>query len=158
MSVELMNAYYKYLGGYLMELKIYENMLTVAAMQSLRVSCDLPLLEPEMIKTALSRSLLNLTAVVDDRVVGMLRVVGDGLFVFIICDVMVMPEYRNLGIASALVAHSLQCIEYMLPSGFVGVVSLFSVKEHVKLYKRLGFKPLPRGSKGPGMQTIVIGK
>jgi ribosomal protein S18 acetylase RimI-like enzyme len=118
----------------------------------------LPILEPDMIKTALARSLLNLSAVVDDNVVGMLRVVGDGIFVFILCDVMVMPEYRNLGIASALVTYSLQCVEHMLPSGVVGVVSLFSVKEHVKLYKRLGFTALPRGSRGPGMQTIVYGK
>ena len=140
-----------------MELKIYENMLTIASMQSLRVSCELSLIEPDMIKKALSRSLLNLTAVVDDSVVGMLRVVGDGIFVFVLCDIMVMPEYRNHGIASALISYSLKCIEHMLPSGFVGVVSLFSVKEHVKLYKRLGFTPLPRGSRGPGMQLNVIG-
>lgn len=140
-----------------MELKIYENMLTMASMQSLRVSCELPILEPELIKKALTRSLLNLTAVVDGNVVGMLRVVGDGIFVFVLCDIMVMPEYRNHGIASALVTYSLQCIEHMLPYGFVGVVSLFSVKEHVKLYKRLGFTALPRGPRGPGMQTSVIG-
>ncbi|MGI6577817.1 MAG: GNAT family N-acetyltransferase [Eubacteriales bacterium] len=141
-----------------MELKIYENMLTIAAMQTLRVSCDLPLLDSGMIKTAIARSLLNLTAVVDDQVVGMLRVAGDGIFVFVICDVMVHPEYRNRGIASAMVMYALQCIENMLPSGVLGTVSLFAAKEHVKLYKRLGFEALPQKDRGPGMQTIVIGR
>jgi len=150
--------YHYSLGGIFLELKIYENMLTIASMQELRLSCGFPLLDSGMVRTALARSLLNLSAVVDERVVGMLRVTGDGVFVFVICDVMVHPEYRDRGIASAMVLYSLRCIENMLPSGVLGTVSLFAAKEHVRLYKRLGFEALPSRDRGPGMQLTVIGR
>lgn len=141
-----------------MELKIYENILTMASMQSLRIACGLRLLDSGMLKRALNNSILKLSAVADDKVVGMLRVVGDCSFVFVICDVMVDPEYRNRGIATALVAYALRAIEEMLPKGVTGTVSLFASKGKEKLYSRLGFRELPDGMSGPGMQTMVIGR
>jgi len=141
-----------------MDLKIYENMMTMASMQSLRLACGLGLLDSGMLKRALNNSILKLTAVIDDRVVGMLRVVGDCSYVFVICDVMVDPEYRNRGIASSLVAYALHAIEGMLPKGVTGTVSLFASKGREELYSRLGFRELPDARSGPGMQTMVIGR
>ena len=60
-----------------MDLRIYENMMTMASMQSLRLACGLGLLDSGVLKRALNNSILKLTAVIDDRDVGMLRVVGD---------------------------------------------------------------------------------
>lgn len=141
-----------------LEIKIYENSLTMAAMQSLRISCGLELLESGMLKRALTNSLLKITAVMGNQMVGMLRVAGDGCFIFVIADVMVDPAYRNRGIASALVKYALQRIEDMLPSGMTGIVSLFATKGKEDLYARLGFNALTSENKGPGMQTTVIGK
>ena len=95
---------------------------------------------------------------VDDRIVGMLRVVGDGNFIFVICDVMVSPEYRNRGIASALVEYALRSVEEMLPAGVTGTVSLFASKGREGLYSRLGFRELPNDWSGPGMQAFVAGR
>jgi GNAT superfamily N-acetyltransferase len=141
-----------------LELKIFENVMTITSMQMMRLACGLDLLESGMLKRALANSLLTLTAEVKNRTAGMLRVVGDGSYIFVISDVMVDPEFRNNGIASALVSRALDCIENMLPEGMTGTVSLFSVKGRERLYSRLGFRELPTADLGPGMQTLVIGK
>lgn len=141
-----------------MSIKIYENIMTMASMQQMRLLCGLDLLESGMLKRALANSHFTLTANLGDRTVGMLRVVGDGSFVFVIVDVMVDPEFRNMGIASSLITYALSKIEKILPGGVLGTVSLFSIKGKETLYNRLGFKALPSGNMGPGMQVTVIGK
>ncbi len=57
---------------------------------------------PEMLKNAFGHSLLTLGAYDGDRLVGMIRTVGDGFSVVFVQDVLVLPEYQRKGIGTQL--------------------------------------------------------
>ena len=63
---------------------------------------------PEMIKNAYEHSLKIYAAYVNDRLVGVIRVVGDGFSVVFIQDLLVYTEYQRKGIGRALLEKVLQ--------------------------------------------------
>lgn len=61
----------------------------------------------ELLQQALSQSLEVLTAWDEDQLVGLIRIIGDGLTIIYIQDILVMNDYQNRGIATRLMAHIL---------------------------------------------------
>ena len=57
---------------------------------------------PEMLEKALEHSLLVLGAYEEDKLVGLLRAVGDGFSVVLVQDLLVRPDYQRQGIGTAL--------------------------------------------------------
>ena len=64
---------------------------------------DMPLLQE-----ALSQSLAVLSAWDGKRLVGLVRVVGDGLTIIYIQDILVLKAYQNQGVASVLMEYVLE--------------------------------------------------
>ena len=62
---------------------------------------------PEMLKKAYAHSLKTYGAYVNDKLVGIIRVVGDGYSVVFIQDLLIYPEYQRKGIGRALLQHIL---------------------------------------------------
>lgn len=62
---------------------------------------------PEMLRKAYEHSLKTYGAYADDRLVGIIRVVGDGYSVVFIQDLLILPEYQRQGIGTALLQHIL---------------------------------------------------
>ena len=57
---------------------------------------------PQLLISAYKHSLFSAAAFEDDRLVGMIRVVGDGASIVFVQDLLVMPEYRRRGIGTKL--------------------------------------------------------
>lgn len=57
---------------------------------------------PSMLRQAYKSSLYILAAYADDKLVGILRAVGDGASVVFLQDLIVLPEYQRQGIGSQL--------------------------------------------------------
>lgn len=57
---------------------------------------------PTMLQKALEHSLLVLAAFDGDRLVGLLRAVGDGYSIIFIQDILVLPTYQRQGIGRNL--------------------------------------------------------
>ena len=86
---------------------------------------------------SLARSLHGEVAVVDNEVVGMGRLVGDGVHYFYIQDVIVHPDHMDSGIGSTIVDRLIEWVANAVPSrAFVG---LFASDEAIPLYRRYGF-------------------
>lgn len=61
---------------------------------------------PQVMISAYKNSLMTVGAYDDDdRLVGIIRVVGDGASVVFVQDILVMPEYRRRGIGSRLLEY-----------------------------------------------------
>lgn len=58
--------------------------------------------KPEMLKKAYENSLLTLGAYDGDKLVGVIRTVGDGFSIVIVQDILVFPEYQRKGIGTQL--------------------------------------------------------
>ena len=63
---------------------------------------------PEMLRKAYEHSLKTYGAYVEDRLVGIIRVVGDGYSVVFIQDLLIYPEYQRQGIGTALLKYILE--------------------------------------------------
>lgn len=86
---------------------------------------------------SLQRSLFGVVALDGDEVVGMGRLVGDGVMYFSIQDVAVAPEYQRLGIGQRILDALLQHVGEHAPA----FVSLFATDEGREWYERNGFSP-----------------
>ena len=66
--------------------------------------CD----HPEMLEKAFAHSLCILGAYEEDRLIGLIRAVGDGHSIVFIQDLLVHPDYQRRGIGSALMGEMLR--------------------------------------------------
>ena len=77
--------------------------ITIEAYNDLRRSVEFIEIRENRAKTALDNALYKVIAYDGDRPVGMTRVVGDGGYVYFICDVIVRPEYQSHGLGRRLI-------------------------------------------------------
>ncbi len=59
--------------------------------------------DPASLKAGFQNSLLTLAAYEDDKLLGVIRTVGDSQTIVYIQDILVLPEYQRQGIGTALV-------------------------------------------------------
>lgn len=71
--------------------------ISIEDYNDLRASVDFITIRPKRARVALANSLYTLIAMDGSRPVGMARVVGDGGYVYFICDVIVRPSYQSHG-------------------------------------------------------------
>ncbi|MBT2594978.1 GNAT family N-acetyltransferase [Arthrobacter sp. ISL-72] len=91
----------------------------------------------ETLPSSLDGSLAGVIAIDDDEVIGMARLVGDGVKYFYMQDVAVLPAYQGHGIGSALLSRLMEYVARTAPAtAFVG---LFATDAAVALYQREGF-------------------
>ena len=57
---------------------------------------------PEMLEEAYKNSLCILGAFEKEKLIGVVRVVGDGISIVFVQDILVLPEYQRQGVGSAL--------------------------------------------------------
>lgn len=90
---------------------------------------------PDMLKNAYANSLRILGAYENERLLGIIRVVGDGHSAILIQDLLVLPEYQQQGIGTALLKQVLK--------DYAHVYQKHVLTEHtektVQFYKSLGF-------------------
>lgn len=138
-----------------MSVELKDNVLTAEEFIEMRVSVGFSDIPIEQAKKALSKGLFNVVAICDEKVVGMGRLVGDGVMYWYIQDVCILPKYQGQGIGSAIVNRLLQ---YINESGLPGTetrVSLMAAKGKDKFYEKLGFTSRPNDNRGPGMEKVI---
>lgn len=107
----------------------------------------------ETIGASIDASLVCVVAVADHEVIGMGRLVGDGVHYFYVQDVIVHPDHESSGVGGAILERLLQWIETHAPSkAFVG---LFSSPQAVHLYGEYGFESADGESTMIGMHREV---
>lgn len=91
--------------------------------------------KPQMPKEAYLHSLKSYAAYVDNKLVGVIRVVGDGVSVVFVQDLLVYPQHHRHGIGTALLKRIME--EYN------GVYQLHLLTDNtektIAFYKSLGF-------------------
>jgi ribosomal protein S18 acetylase RimI-like enzyme len=86
---------------------------------------------------SLAGSLTGVVAIKGSQVIGMGRLIGDGVKYFYVQDVAVLPAYQGYKIGSAMLDRLLDYVARTAPAtAFVG---LFATDSAVNLYQRHGF-------------------
>jgi GNAT superfamily N-acetyltransferase len=91
----------------------------------------------EAAATALPRSLFGVVAVLDDQVVGMGRIVGDGAIFYYLQDVAVLPEHQGAGLGTQIVHRLVALVKANAPEkAFFGV---FAAEGTLPFYQKFDF-------------------
>lgn len=91
--------------------------------------------KPEMLKNAYLNSLKIYGAYVDDKLVGIIRAVGDGFSVLFIQDLLVHPDFQRNGIGTLLLKRMLKEYENVYQIHLITEDS----EKTISFYKSLGF-------------------
>ena len=90
---------------------------------------------------AVPRSLYGAVAVLDDQVVGMGRIVGDGAIFYYLQDVVVLPEHQGQGLGTWIVDRLVALVQANAPEkAFLGV---FAAPGTLPFYQKFGFDVRP---------------
>lgn len=90
---------------------------------------------PEMLEQAYAHSLYTVAAYHKEKLVGIIRVVGDGASIIYIQDLLIFPDYQRKGIGRQLLEHVLKCYE----SVYQKVLITDDSKKTEAFYKAMGF-------------------
>ncbi len=133
----------------------YSSKIDIEEYNELRQSVDFITIRPNRAKTALNNALYTIIARDGDKPVGMTRVVGDGGYVYFICDVIVRPEYQSNGLGRRLIETTLAWLEDQVDGDETIMVNLMSAMGKEKFYEKLGFNTRPFGNHGSGMSRWI---
>jgi ribosomal protein S18 acetylase RimI-like enzyme len=130
-------------------MKYEERGITLKEYQGLRESAGWWETDKTATKAALDNSFYSIAAMAQGKIVGMGRVIGDGLYYYV-QDLVVHPTYQSKGIGREIMGMLMHYINTTAPKGsFVG---LMAAKDLEGFYEKFGFKKRPNGA--PGMYFV----
>ena len=110
-------------------------------------------LDANLAEVSLNNSLFHVTIYINQQLIGMGRVVGDGAMYFYIQDVIVEPSHRKLGIGAALMDKIESYLNDATKQG--ATVGLLAAQGKEAFYTRYGYMQRPNSSLGHGMCKFV---
>lgn len=90
---------------------------------------------PEMLKNAYKNSLKIYGAYEEEKLIGIVRVVGDGYSIIYIQDILVLPEYQRQGIGRALLEKVLETYRHV----YQKTLLTDNTEKTIQFYKSVGF-------------------
>lgn len=103
---------------------------------------------------ALNNSLYTVAAVKNNQIVGMGRLIGDGMY-FIIVDVVVLPDCQKMGIGGTIIDMIIEYVNRETPSEGRSSIQLIAEKGKETFYEKRGFKIIPHEFCGSGMRKVI---
>lgn len=132
-----------------MEIKIIENIPLPEQWMHLRELVNFSIYPLEAAEKGLKNSLKCFCAYDKEKLVGLVKLQGDGITSFLVHDVIVHPDYQGRGIGKQLFGKAVDFINRTKTEG--ASVCLLSAKGYEPFYERFGFCRRPTETRGCGM-------
>ena len=94
--------------------------------------------QPEMLEQALSHSLVVYLAFDGEKIVGLIRLVGDGFSSVFVQDLIVLPSYQRQGIGSSLMKEALEDFK----EAYQVQLATEQTEKNMGFYRSMGFETL----------------
>ena len=91
---------------------------------------------PDMLRNAYANSLKILGAYASNKLLGIIRVVGDGHSIVFIQDILVFPEYQHQGIGAALISEILRTYQTVYQKSLL----TDDTEKTLQFYRSVGFE------------------
>lgn len=95
----------------MIDFKLFENQLSAEGFLRLKLATGFRNRPITQVEQALENDLLDVVAVANNEVIGMGRLVGDGVMYWYLQEIIVLPEYQGNGIGTSIVNHLLEYIK-----------------------------------------------
>lgn len=132
-----------------------ENIIDVDTYLELRNCVGWKKLSVIQAKTAIENSLFTVCAYDGDKPVGMGRIVGDGVVIDYIQDLIVCPEYQKKGIGRLIINRLIEYVKETKLEETEIMLCLMCAKGREEFYKKYGFIARPTENLGPGMIQYI---
>ena len=96
----------------------------------------------DLLKNAILKSLDVITAWEDEKLVGLIRTIGDGLTILYIQDILVLNEYQKKGVGSMLLEEILEKYKHVRQK----VLLTEEAKDVRHFYEKNGFESCDKGT------------
>lgn len=94
--------------------------------------------DPEVLRRGFENSMLILAAYEGEKLLGIIRTVGDGATIVFVQDILVFPEHQRKGIGSALLQAVLDRYSYVRQIE----LATDNTEKTIAFYKAMGFKEM----------------
>ena len=138
-----------------MMLDIRENVLDTDTYLFLRKQVGWVELTQAQAEGALKNCLYNICVYIDGEPVGMGRIVGDGVVVSYVQDLVVVPKAQGMHIGSTILDRLRQYVENITEPGSRMMLCLMCAKGRESFYQQHGFIARPNDNLGPGMISYI---
>lgn len=132
-----------------------ENTLDVPDYQELRASVGWKPLSVNQAETALRKSLFTVCAYDGQHPVGMGRIVGDGVVIDYIQDLVVRPDVQSRGIGRKIIERLISYVKETKLEDTEIMLCLMCAKGREEFYKKFDFVARPTQMLGPGMIQYI---
>ena len=137
-------------------MQIIEQLPTPAEYNQLREAVGWGEYQESVIANSLPNTLCCLCVFVENQIIGMARVIGDGGLVYYIQDVVVLPEFQRQGIGTQLMDRIMAYIrEHASNNTIIGLMSAVGKEA---FYEKYGFTVRPTEEYGAGMTLFWQGE
>ena len=132
-----------------MPYSIEHRLPTAQQWMQLRESVGWPTFDAGAAEKSLWATLFCVCAFDNGELIGMARVLGDGVISFYVGNVMVKPERQNEGVGREIMEHIIRYVEKNAARG--AIASLMSIAGKEEFYTQFGFTKRPNNGEGCGM-------
>ena len=122
--------------------------ISVSDFQNLRERVKWNKLDDNQVYKALNNSMINVSVKVDERVVGIGRIVGDNCLKGMLTDIMVDPDYQGLGIGKLIVTSLISKLDYQVGVGESFQLEASPTANNREFYIKCGLKYKPENQDG----------
>lgn len=125
---------------HIIDFALVENQLSANDFIRLKIATGFRNRPIDQVERALKNDLLDVVAIVNNEVVGMGRLVGDGVMYWYLQEVIVLPEYQGKGIGTGIVNYLLEYIKKHTEDETFTSVGLTAAEGKTSFYERFGFQ------------------
>lgn len=122
--------------------------ISVSDFQYLRERVKWNKLDDNQVYKALTNSMVNVSIKIDDKVVGIGRIVGDNVLKGMLTDIMVDPDYQGLGIGKLIVTSLIDKLDSMVGVGESFQLEASPTANNREFYIKCGLKYKPENQDG----------
>lgn len=137
------------------KITLISNHMDVDTYLGLRKAVNFKPLSRAQAQKALDHSLYIVCAKMDDHVVGMGRLVGDGSVICYIQDLMIHPDYQHHGIGGMVIEELIGYTESLCEPGTEIMLDLMCAVGRETFYLKHDFISRPTPRLGPGMIRYI---
>jgi GNAT superfamily N-acetyltransferase len=106
-------------------------------------------IDDETARTTVDNATFTVCLRVDGRLLGLARVVGDGVLYFYVSDVIVHPDLRGGGHGAVMMNAIIRYLAKVAKPG--ATIAVLPVKGREQFYEKFGFQRCPNDVLGPGL-------
>lgn len=125
---------------HIIDFALVENQLSANDFIRLKIATGFRNRPIDQVEKALENDLLDVVAIVNNEVVGMGRLVGDGVMYWYLQEIIVLPEYQGKGIGTGIVNYLLEYIKKHTEDETFTSVGLTAAEGKTSFYERFGFQ------------------